>query len=143
VTFLIDADGILQVAARDVKTGNEQSVEVRPTYGLTEAEVERMLLSGEANAEADLAYRRLVDTRNQAEPLLRAAEGRLGEAYRLLPEADARGIEERVQDLRSAIAGTDCQAIQDASFALGQSTQRLADLLMKDVVSRAARERRG
>lgn len=134
VLFLIDADGILQVAAKDLKTGNEQSVEVRPSYGLTDEEVERMLDSSGKNTEADVAFRKLVEVRNEAEPVLRAAERRLPDAFRLLSEQEARQVENRVADLKKAIQSTDAEAIRQSSLLLEQATTKLAELIVKDAI---------
>jgi Fe-S protein assembly chaperone HscA len=134
VTFLIDADGILNVAAKDLKTGNEQSIEVRPSYGLTDAEVERMLAESGRNVEADEAFRKLVEARNDAEPVLRAAEKKLPDAFRLLPEADARQVEERVKGLRTAISGENPETIRQASYLLDQATVKLAELIVREAV---------
>jgi len=136
VTFLIDADGILQVAARDLATGNEQSIEVRPSYGLTDSEVENMLLSGMENAEADIAFRQLVDAKNKAEPVLRAAENKIQDARRLLSVSDAQKIEECISGLRTALSGDSARSIQEASQKLNQSTLRLAELLVKEAIAR-------
>ena len=130
VTFLIDADGILQVAAKDLRTGNEQAIEVRPTYGLTEAQTEQMLVSGAENAESDVAYRRLVDTRNEAEPVLRAAEKQLPRGRDLLEAEDVKKIETRIESLRNALNGKEVAKIQEASYELSQATTRLAELIL-------------
>ncbi len=132
VTFLVDADGILSVAARDLKTGREQSVEVRPSYGLTEAEVERLLVEGAGHAGEDVAFRKLADLRNSAAPALHAAEKRLPDAYRLLPQPQADHIRACVDELRDAISDTDPERIQQANFGLNRATERLAQLLLSD-----------
>jgi molecular chaperone DnaK (HSP70) len=137
VTFLIDADGILQVAATDLKSGSETVVEVRPSFGLTETEIQSMLESSGQNAEKDVAYRKLVEVRNEAEPVLRAAEKRLPDAQRLLPTHDVSLIENRIQGLRRAIAGENTEEIRQASFLLDQSTAELAHLIIKEIVSSA------
>lgn len=134
VSFLVDADGILQVSARDTRSGHEQSIEVRPSYGLSEAEVERMLRESSENAEADIEYRALVEARNGAESVLRAAEGRLPDAARLLPPFEARLIRDRIEDLRKALKQPDCQKIRQCSHLLDQATQRLADLILKEAL---------
>jgi molecular chaperone DnaK (HSP70) len=134
VTFLIDADGILNVAAKDLKTGNEQSVEVRPSYGLTDAQVDQMLAESGKNAEADVAFRKLVEARNNAEPVLRAAEKKLPDAFRLLSEDEARKVEERVKGLQTAISGNDPESIRQASYLLDQATVKLAELIVREAV---------
>jgi Fe-S protein assembly chaperone HscA len=137
VTFLIDADGILQVAAKDLSTGNEQAIEVRPSYGLTDEEVERMLASSYEHAEDDIEFRRLIEARNKAEPVLRASEKKLEDAYRLLPPEEARRIEEEIQGLRTAIHGKSVDEIQNKSYQLNQATVRLAELLVKEAMEKA------
>lgn len=141
VTFLVDADGILNVAAKNLKTGHEQSVEVRPSYGLTDAEIERMLVSGAENAEQDVAYRALVETRNEAEAVLRASEGKLADARRLLPEPEAQAILGRIENLRKVLLGADPEKIREASFHLNQATVRLAELLVKEAIALATSTR--
>jgi molecular chaperone DnaK len=134
VTFLIDADGILQVAAKDLKTGNEQSIEVKPTYGLTDAEVEKMLLEGMENAPSDIAYRKLVDARNKAEPVLRATERSLPEAARILPLEELEIIRNAVEKLKTAMSQDDPEKIQDSTTRLNDVTVRLAELLIKETL---------
>jgi molecular chaperone DnaK/molecular chaperone HscA len=136
----VHVDGILNVAARDRETGNEQAIEVRPSFGLTDAEVEKMLLSSMENAEDDVEFRKLVDARNEADPVLRAAEKKLPDARRLLPETDARKIQDRIEFLRQALRQDDVQQIHEASRLLGQATTRLADLLVKEALQQAHRE---
>ncbi|MBL7715086.1 MAG: molecular chaperone DnaK [Bdellovibrionales bacterium] len=142
VTFLIDADGILQVSARDLQTGREQSIEVKPSFGLTDAEVEKMLLDSMDHAEADIATRRLVEAKNEAEPILRTAEAKIADAFRLLPQDEAKVIEGRMTDLKQAMAGQDPDQIREGLAALNRSTVRLAELLIKDALNQA-REGRG
>ncbi|MBC7691052.1 MAG: molecular chaperone DnaK [Methylotenera sp.] len=139
VMFLIDADGILQVAAKDLRTGHEQTIEVRPSYGLSDAEVEKMLVEGQKNAEADLAYRRWVEVRNEAEPMLRNAEKKLPDAFRLLPREEAQTIEAQVLALKQGIEQKDIAQVQDAKYRLGASTVRLAELLIKEAIESAQR----
>lgn len=131
VTFLIDADGILQVAAKDLKTGNEQSVEVKPSYGLTDSEVERMLLEGAENASGDIEYRRWVEAKNDAEPVLRAAEKNREKAFQLLSLEEAKRVESAIDALKTQLQQKDAQKIQAATFELNQSTIRLAQLLVE------------
>lgn len=137
VTFLIDADGILQVSAKDLKAGNEQSIEVRPTFGLTDSEVEKMLMESTQNAEADVAYRRLVEAKNEAEPVLRAAEQKLPDAFRLLSEEEACEVRNRVDALKQAMVGADDLMIREKSFQLSEGTRKLADLILKEAVAQA------
>lgn len=135
VSFLIDADGILQVSARDMKTGNEQSVEVKPSFGLGEEEVQRMLQARETHSAEDEAYRLLVEARNDAEPVLRASEKRLPDARRLLASEEVAKIEGSIQSLRTAIAGSDREKIKQGAFLLEVATRKLADLIVKDAIA--------
>lgn len=138
VAFLIDADGILQVSAKDLKTGAEQSVEVRPSYGLSDAEVEKMLTESAEHVSEDKAFRKLVEARNEAEPILRAAEKNLSTAFRLLPDTEAQEIEKRIGELRASMGGNDLRRIQAASFGLSRSTEKLAQLIVKEAVAGAS-----
>jgi molecular chaperone DnaK len=135
VSFLTDADGILQVSARDLRTGTEQSIEVRPSFGLSDAEVERMLEESGRNAEADVEYRHLVEARNEAEPVLRAAEKRLPDAERLLAAAETELIRDLMTDLRKALRQPDRRKIQQCAFLLGEATRKLADLVLKEALA--------
>lgn len=137
VTFLIDADGILQVAAKDLKTGHEQTLEVKPSYGLTDQQVEEMLLASQSHAEDDVAYRKLTEARNEAEPVLRAAEKRLPDARRLLSVPEAQAIERAVEGLKIVLQQADVQAIQNAKSELDQSARQLADLVLKETLTLA------
>jgi Fe-S protein assembly chaperone HscA len=135
VIFLIDADGILQVTAKDLKTGREQSIEVKPTFGLTDAEMERMLESGANHADEDVRFRALVEARNEGEPVLRATERRLPEGRPLLPPEDLGRIERAVVALRQRLAGDDAEAIRAATFELSQATVRLADVVIAQAIA--------
>ncbi len=132
VTFLIDADGILQVAAKDLKTGQEQSVEVRPSHGLTDSEVEKMLASGLENVKADEIYKNLVEARNKAEPVIRAVEKNWDQAKLLLAPDELEEVRDKLDILRQVMQGQKVEAILDATSDLNRSTVRLAELLIRD-----------
>jgi Fe-S protein assembly chaperone HscA len=136
VTFLVDADGILQVSAKDLKTGNEQSVEVRPSYGLTESEIQNILSSRQQNEDQDQAYRKLVEAKNDAEPVFRSTEKRLPDAERLLSPEEVAAVREAFQALQNALQGSDAEAIKIATFKLDHATRKLADLIVKDAIAR-------
>jgi chaperone protein DnaK len=138
VTFLIDADGILQVAAKDQKTGKEQAIEVRPSYGLTDEEVEAMLLASQENIQADQVFRALTEARNEAEPVLRAAEKNLPQAYRSLPEADVKKIRECIERLKKALKLTQPDEIRQALKGLNESTVGLAEVLVRESIVNAS-----
>ena len=135
VQFLIDADGILQVSARDLRDGTEQSIEVRPSFGLSDAEVERLLSDGLANSKEDENFRALVEARADAEPILRACERSLDSARRLLSDSDLQSLETRIAALRAAMNGATADPIRQEVFLLDQASRKLADLLVRDAVS--------
>jgi Fe-S protein assembly chaperone HscA len=150
VFFLIDADGILQVAAKDLRNGHEQSIEVKPTYGLTDDEVTRMLEASATHAETDVQYRQFVDAKNEAEAILLASEKKLPDAIRLLSNAEATTIREKIDLLKSELGKpvspqqiqNRIPNIQKASRDLSQATVRLADLLVKDAMVRATQSKK-
>ena len=135
VKFLIDANGILNVTARDQRTGAEQSVEVKPSHGLTDQEVERMLLESFDHAEEDLNLRQLIEARTETDIALRATEKALKEAAGAQLEPDERKqIERAVAELTSARAGNDHRLLRDRLEAFNEATQHFAQILMEGAV---------
>ena len=136
VTFQIDANGILSVSARELRTNIEQSLDVKPSYGLTDAEVERMLADSLAHAEVDGETRRLVEARNEGETVVRATVKSLRSladdqgATTELAEEERQRIESVLADLRTAMAASDSDAIQRETLALNQITEHLAEVIM-------------
>src|SRR5262249_22089208 len=116
VKFLIDASGILQVAARDLRNGDEHSIEVQPSYGLDDSEVERILEESIEFAEQDFSERQLIEARNEAEAILLATEKALAreqaEAPGELPNDERLAVEGAVSALREAVTGTDYKRIR-------------------------------
>ena len=137
VTFLIDADGILQVSAQDLRTGNEQSIEVKPTYGLTDQEVEKMLQSGLDHAQGDQEYRACVEARAKAQPVLRAVEKSWAQATTLLSAQELEQVEKAVNRLKQAIQGEKAQEIIEATRELNGRTVRLAELMIRDTLQKS------
>src|SRR5438128_175522 len=131
VKFLIDANGILQVAARDLHSGEERSVEVQPSYGLSDAEIEGMLEESIEYAEQDFTERQLIEARNEGETILRATEKSLAQAAEDLSvgldPAERRAIEAAVAALRQAMAGGDYKLIRARIDDLNQATVALAE----------------
>jgi molecular chaperone DnaK (HSP70) len=143
VQFQIDANGILSVTARELRTDVEQTIEVKPSYGLSDDEVERMLLDSFEHAEADFAARLLIEARNEAETVVRATEKSLRSpeypaiaASELAPGEAAR-IEAALSDLAGVLAGDDREAIQKKTQALNEATQHLAEVMMNRSVHAA------
>ena len=140
VRFLIDANGILHVSAREQRSGKESEIQVQPSYGLTDEQVENMILDSFDNAETDLLERQLVESRNEAETILTAlAKAHGGAAWRKLSFGEQRTAEKQETALRQAMTGTDHNAIRRAIDELNQGTMRLAELMMDDAVGGALR----
>jgi molecular chaperone DnaK len=143
VKFLIDANGILQVAARDLRTSEERSIEVQPSYGLNDAEVERMLEESIEYAEQDFAERQLIEANNEAETMLRATEKTLREQPdALLPSEERRTINTAVTNLRAAREGTDYKLVRARVDELNQATMHLAELVMNSAMHTALEGKR-
>ncbi|MGH9788291.1 MAG: Fe-S protein assembly chaperone HscA [Candidatus Acidiferrales bacterium] len=143
VKFLIDADGLLQVTARDLRTGDEQTVEVKPSYGLSDAEVERMLIESIEHAEEDFAATQLIGARNEADTILRATEKALTEEEAAELTADERRqIAAAETALRDALKTNDYQLIRERLEQLNQATHRLAELIMNSAMQTAMKGKR-
>src|ERR1700678_1187803 len=140
VKFLIDADGILKVTAREQRSGQAAKIEVKPTYGLTDEQVESMILESFDYAEADIEQRQLIEARNEAETILTAVErAPKHPAWAVLTEEEKEQIESARKHLATVKAGEDQQAIREATIRLDPSTRRLAELMMEAAVSTATR----
>ena len=138
VKFLIDANGILQVAARDLRTSEEQTIEVQPSYGLTDAEMERMLEESIEFAEQDFTERQLIEARNEAESMLHATEKSLAREQAATLSRDERAaIEESVGLLRGAVAGTDYKLIRKRIDELNHTTMHFAEMMMDSALQAA------
>jgi molecular chaperone DnaK len=130
VTFLIDANGILQVQAREQRTGKAASIEVKPTYGLSEADVERMVEESFTYAEADVETRQLIETRNEADTVLTHVDRALRQAGPLLGADERRTIETAVAAVRAVRDGEDRDAIRERTTDLNHATEHLAEVMM-------------
>jgi Fe-S protein assembly chaperone HscA len=143
VRFQIDANGILSVGARELRTGVEQAIEVKPSYGLTEQEVERMLLESFEHAEADIEARLLIEARNEAETVINATEKSLRrpDFEQVAAESLEPGERERIEDAlaaaRRALGATDRDVIQRATGELNHATRHLAEVVMNRSVREA------
>jgi len=143
VKFLIDADGILSVAAQEQRTGKYQSIEVKPTYGLTDEQVEHMILESFEYAEADIEARLVIESRNEAETVLNAtAKGTADEHYGELSAEERAEISAAVQHLRQVMRSDNHQAIREGIERLGQATMKLAELIMNSAISKALKDKR-
>jgi len=143
VRFQIDANGILSVSARELRTGIEQAIEVKPSYGLSEEEVERMLLESFEHAEDDVEARLLIEARNEAESVVRATEKSLRnpdlQAARDtdLAPGEIEAIESALADLRDALDTGDRAALELKTRVLNDVTRHLAEVLMNRSVRSA------
>jgi Fe-S protein assembly chaperone HscA len=148
VKFLIDANGILQVAARDMRSGQQHTIEVQPSYGLNDEEVERMLEESIEFAEQDFAERQLIEARTEADAILHATEKTLAEPRAAgivaseLSADERRGITESVAQLKSAVAGSDYKLVRERIDALNQATMHLAEILMNSALQTALEGKR-
>jgi Fe-S protein assembly chaperone HscA len=140
VRFLIDADGILQVSAREQRSGKAAQIEVKPTYGLTDEQVEGMILDSFDHAEEDFTKRLLIEARLEAESILAKVDGaRTNLAWAHLSGAEQSAIDVAVRTLNEVKDGDDTTSIRNATLALDETTRRLAELMMDAAVSSALR----
>jgi molecular chaperone DnaK len=138
VAFLIDANGILQVAAKDMRTGQQHSIEVQPSYGINDTEIERMLEESIEYAEQDFAERQLIEARTESEAILSATTKALANPQAAeIPAAERSNIEAAIAALKQSAAGTDYKLIRKRIDELNHATEHLAELLMNSAVSTA------
>jgi molecular chaperone DnaK len=138
VKFLIDANGILHVSARELRSGKESEIQVQPSYGLTDEQVENMILDSFDNAEEDFRRRQVIEARNEAETMLTALEkGRKNPAWEQLSSQERNTVGKLETALRAVTKEDDYQAIQTAIDALNQGAMHLAELMMESAVGTA------
>jgi molecular chaperone DnaK len=138
VKFLIDANGILQVAARDMRTNEQHTVEVQPSYGISDTDIERMLEESIEYAEQDFADRQLIEARTEAETIIAATVKALAEprATEISPD-ERKAITESETKLRTAMLGTDYKLIRSRIDELNKATEHLAEVLMNGALQTA------
>jgi Fe-S protein assembly chaperone HscA len=134
VAFMIDANGILNVTARDVRTGRERSVDVKPSYGLTDEEIERMLEESIDHAEADVTARLLAEARTEAETLIRQVERALRDGAAFLQEGEGEQIRTAIATLRAAAAGQDYNHVRDLIERLNEASTPVAHRIMSSSI---------
>jgi molecular chaperone DnaK len=137
VTILVDANGILSVTATDLRTGRERSVEVKPSYGLTEEEIERMLEDSIERAEEDVRQRQLREARVDADTILRVTRAQLAKHGETLEHGEGERIRTAVDALEAARAGEDYVRIRDAYDALSRETEPFARRIMDAAIQEA------
>jgi Fe-S protein assembly chaperone HscA len=138
VKFLIDANGILHVSAREQRSGQEAQVEVKPTYGLTDEQVETMILDSFDNAEEDITARQVIEAKNEAETILAAVEkGEKSAAWQQLTSLEHEEIKAAALELKASITGGDYKVIRNAIEHLDKKTRRFAEIMMDTAVTGA------
>ncbi|MGB6845676.1 MAG: molecular chaperone DnaK [Candidatus Acidiferrales bacterium] len=143
VKFLIDASGILQVAARDLRSGQQHLIEVQPSYGLADTEIERMLEESIEFAEQDFAERQLIEARTEAEAILLATDKGLGDPRAAdLPAAERAAISDATARLRVSMVGTDYKLVRKQIDDVNQATEHLAEVLMNSALQSALQGKR-
>lgn len=129
VTFDIDANGIVNVSAKDKATGKEQRIQIQASGGLSEADIERMVKDAEVHAAEDKKRKEAVEAKNSAEALLHVTEKNVAEHGSKLADADRRAIENAMSDLREALKGDDASTINAKESALQQQTMKLGEAI--------------
>jgi len=142
VTFLIDANGILQVHAKELRTGQAASIEVKPTYGLTDAEVARMVEDSFTHAEADVNARLLIETQTEANTVMNHVRRALTQGADLVSAPERLRIDEALRALEEARRGTDRDVIRERTIDLNRATERLAEALMDTALKDALASKR-
>jgi molecular chaperone DnaK len=143
IRFQIDANGILSVGARELRTSVEQSIDVKPSYGLTDQEVERMLIESFEHAQADFDARLLIEARNEAESVITATEKSLRRpdfaeiAGGELTKDELAHIDRVLADLKQVMTGTEREVIHEKTHALNHATRHLAEVMMNRSVREA------
>ncbi|MGB6499287.1 MAG: Hsp70 family protein, partial [Candidatus Acidiferrum sp.] len=138
VKFLIDANGILQVGAKDLRTGEQRSIEVQPSYGISGDEIERMLEESIEYAEQDFAERQVIEARTESESILAATAKALANGQSAsLPPSERAVIDAAIAELKDAAAGADYKLIRKRIDELNHATEHLAELLMNSAVNTA------
>ncbi len=131
VTFDIDANGIVNVSAKDKGTGKEQKIQIQASGGLSDEEISQMVKDAESNKEADKKKRESVDARNQADTLLHSTEKNLKEHGSKVSDADKKAIEDASANLRNAVKGTDIEEIKKKTQDLVQASMKLGEAIYK------------
>jgi molecular chaperone DnaK len=131
VTFDIDANGIVNVSAKDKATGKEQQIRIQASGGLSEADIQKMVKDAEANAAEDKKRREAVDAKNHADALVHSTEKALAEHGSKIGDTERRAIEDAVSDLKEALKGDDAEAIKAKTNAVAQVSMKLGEAMYK------------
>src|SRR5581483_4683757 len=131
VTFDIDANGIVNVSAKDKATGKEQQIRIQASGGLSESDIEKMVKDAEAHADEDKKRKALVEAKNHGEALIHATEKAVAEHGAKVTEDERRAIETAMADLKEAVKGDDAAAITAKTNALAQASMKLGEAMYK------------
>ena len=131
VTFDIDANGIVNVSAKDKATGKEQQIRIQASGGLSDTDIEKMINEAEQNAEADKERREIVETRNQAEQLIHSTEKMLTDFGEKIDPSEKTEVEKLIEDAKAAIAGEDAAQIKSTMAALQPGSMKLGEAMYK------------
>jgi molecular chaperone DnaK len=131
VTFDIDANGIVNVSAKDKATGKEQQIRIQASGGLSEADIQKMVKDAEANAAEDKKRREAVDAKNHADALVHSTEKALAEHGSKVEESERRAIEDAVSDLKEALKGDDAEAIKAKTNTVAQASMKLGEAMYR------------
>jgi molecular chaperone DnaK len=142
VTFLIDANGILNVTAKDIRTGQLQSIQVKPSYGLADEEVERMIGESFQFAADDLKARQLIEARTEADAILKATEKALVHGKQLIGQAEVSSIQASLKTLEESKARDDHKAIRACIADVEKVTHHLAEELMDHSLKEALQNKK-
>jgi molecular chaperone DnaK len=143
VTFDIDANGIVNVSAKDKATGKEQQIRIQASGGLSDSEIDKMVKDAEANAAEDKKRREAVDAKNHADALVHSTEKALAEHGSKIDEGERRSIEDALSDLREALKGDDAEAIKTKSNTLAQASMKLGEAMYKQAEAGGAAQQAG
>ncbi|RJF89717.1 molecular chaperone DnaK [Oleomonas cavernae] len=137
VTFDIDANGIVQVSAKDKGTGKEQQIRIQASGGLSDADIEKMVKDAEANAAEDKKRKELVEARNHAEALIHSTERNIAEHGDKVGTAEKSAVETAIADLRGVVANDDAEAIKAKTEALAQAAMKVGEAIYKAEAEKA------
>src|SRR5262249_26641081 len=138
VTFDIDANGIVNVSAKDKATNKEQQIRIQASGGLSETDIERMVKDAEAHADEDKQRKAQVEAKNHAEALIHTTEKALSEHGSKIGEDERRAIENAIADLKEAVKGNDAEAIKTKTNTLMQASMKLGEAMYRQAEQRGA-----
>jgi molecular chaperone HscA len=137
IQFLVNADGILQVKAKELRSQIEQSIEITPSYGLDDAEVEKMLMDSITHAKEDIQQRSLIETKTEAEQMILFTTNFIRKNSRFLEETEINATESQIQKLQEVMNGDDKQLIQQEMEHLNSLSRPYAERVLDEAVAAA------